>query len=106
MTLESTQDILRDLLRSNERIITIEDIQKRVANHYNIKIYEMSSVRRARTVLRPRQIAMYLSADIGSKFGKKDHTIVIHAVKKVEQLMAEDADIREEVNLLTRMLQN
>jgi len=113
-TLESTQDILRDLLRSNERIITIEDIQKRVANHYNIKISEMSSVRRARTVVRPRQIAMYLSkiltpkslADIGSKFGKKDHTTVIHAVKKVEQLMAEDADVREEVNLLTRMLQN
>lgn len=114
VTLESTQDILRDLLRSNERIITIEDIQKRVANHYNIKISEMSSVRRARTVVRPRQIAMYLSkiltpkslADIGSKFGKKDHTTVIHAVKKVEQLMAEDADVREEVNLLTWMLQN
>ena len=114
VTLESTQDILRDLLRSNERIITIEDIQKRVANHYNIKISEMSSVRRARTVVRPRQIAKYLSkiltpkslADIGSKFGKKDHTTVIHAVKKVEQLMAEDADVREEVNLLTRMLQN
>ncbi len=114
VTLESTQDILRDLLRSNERIITIEDIQKRVANHYNIKFSEMSSVRRARTVVRPRQIAMYLSkiltpkslADIGSKFGKKDHTTVIHAVKKVEQLMAEDADVREEVNLLTRMLQN
>ncbi|MCC8460475.1 MAG: chromosomal replication initiator protein DnaA [Candidatus Megaira endosymbiont of Carteria cerasiformis] len=114
VTLESTQDILRDLLRSNERIITIEDIQKRVANHYNIKISEMSSVRRARTVVRPRQIAMYLSkiltpkslADIGSKFGKKDHTTVIHAVKKVEQLMSEDADVREEVNLLTRMLQN
>jgi chromosomal replication initiator protein len=114
VTLESTQDILRDLLRSNERIITIEDIQKRVANHYNIKISEMSSVRRARTVVRPRQIAMYLSkiltpkslADIDSKFGKKDHTTVIHAVKKVEQLMAEDADVREEVNLLTRMLQN
>ena len=114
VTLESTQDILRDLLRSNERIITIEDIQKRVANHYNIKISEMSSVRRSRTIVRPRQISMYLSkiltpkslADIGSKFGKKDHTTVIHAVKKVEQLMAEDADVREEVNLLTRMLQN
>ncbi len=114
VTLESTQDILRDLLRSNERIITIEDIQKRVANHYNIKISEMSSVRRARTVVRPRQIAMYLSkiltpkslADIGSKFGKKDHTTVIHAVKKVEELMSTDADVREEVNLLIRMLQN
>ena len=114
VTLESTQDILRDLLRSNERIITIEDIQKKVAGHYNIKISEMSSVRRVRAIVRPRQIAMYLSkiltpkslADIGIKFGKKDHTTIMHAVKKVEQLMSEDIDFREEVNLLTRMLQS
>jgi len=114
INLESTQDILRDLLRSNERIITIDDIQKKVANHYNIKVSEMSSARRVRAVVRPRQIAMYLSkiltpkslADIGTKFGKKDHTTVMHAVKKVEQLMSGDADFREEINLLTRMLQS
>ena len=114
INLESTQDILRDLLRSNERIITIDDIQKKVANHYNIKVSEMSSARRVRAVVRPRQIAMYLSkiltpkslADIGTKFGKKDHTTVMHAVKKVEQLMSGDTDFREEINLLTRMLQS
>ena len=114
ITLENTQDILRDLLRSNERIITIDDIQKKVANHYTIKVSEMSSARRVRAVVRPRQIAMYLSkiltpkslADIGAKFGKKDHTTVMHAVKKVEQLISEDVDFREEINLLTRVLQN
>jgi len=114
INLESTQDILRDLLRSNERIFTLDDIQKKVANHYNIKVSEMSSARRVRAVVRPRQIAMYLSkiltpkslADIGTKFGKKDHTTVMHAVKKVEQLMSGDADFREDIDLLTRLLQS
>jgi len=114
VTLENTQDILRDLLRSNERIINIEEIQKRVASRYNIKVSEMSSARRSRSIARPRQIAMYLSkkltskslADIGANFGKKDHTTVMHAVKKVDVLMSEDADFREEITLLTRILQS
>lgn len=114
ITLESTQDILRDLLRSNERIINIEEIQKKVARRYNIKVSEMFSSRRLRSVARPRQIAMYLSknltskslADIGSKFGKKDHTTVMHAVKKVQELMLSDVDFREEITLLTRILQS
>jgi len=114
VTLESTQDILRDLLRSNERIINVEDIQKRVATRYNIKIADMSSARRLRSIARPRQIAMYLSkiltskslAEIGTRFGKKDHTTVIHAVKKIEELIASDGDFREEITLLTRILQS
>jgi len=114
VSLENTQDILRDLLRSNEKIITIDDIQKKVASQYNIKVAEMFSAKRLRAVARPRQVAMYLSkiltpkslADIGSKFGKKDHTTVMHAVKKIEQLMQEDVDFREEVNMLTRILQS
>lgn len=114
VTLETTQDILRDLLRSNERIINVEEIQKKVASRYNIKIADMSSSRRLRSIARPRQIAMYLSkvltskslAEIGSKFGKKDHTTVIHAVKKVEELIANDSDFREEITLLTRILQS
>lgn len=113
ITLESTQDILRDLLRSNEKIITIDEIQKKVANHYTIKVSEMSSTRRIRSVVRPRQVAMYLSkiltpkslACIGTQFGKKDHTTVMYAVKKVEQLISQDIDLREEVNLLIRMIQ-
>ncbi|MBN8511532.1 MAG: chromosomal replication initiator protein DnaA [Rickettsiales bacterium] len=114
ITLESTQDILRDLLRSNERSITIEDIQKKVANRYNVLVSDMSSARRLRSVARPRQIAMYLSkiltskslADIGKKFGKKDHTTVIHAVKRVEELMVSDLEFKDEVNLLSRIIQS
>ncbi|KJW00560.1 chromosomal replication initiator protein DnaA [Rickettsia parkeri str. Tate's Hell] len=114
ITLENTQNILRDLLRSNERIITVEDIQKKVASRYNIKLSDMSSSRRLREVARPRQIAMYLSkaltpkslADIGKKFGKKDHTTVMHAIKKVEELLENDIELREEINLLMKILQN
>ncbi len=114
ITLESTQDILRDLLRSNERSITIEDIQKKVANRYNVLVSDMSSSRRLRSVARPRQVAMYLSkvltskslADIGKKFGKKDHTTVIHAVKRVGELMVSDLEFKEEVNLLSRIIQS
>lgn len=114
ITLENTQSILRDLLRSNERIITIEDIQKKIAAHYNIKLSDMSSTRRVRSVARPRQIAMYLSktltpkslSDIGKKFGKKDHTTVMHAIKKIEELLENDLELREEINLLMKILQN
>ncbi len=114
VTLETTQDILRDLLRSNERVITTEEIQKKVAARYNIKISDMSSSRRLRSIARPRQIAMYLSkvmtskslADIGEKFGKKDHTTVMHAVKKIEELKKKDSDFNEEITLLTRILQS
>lgn len=114
VTLETSQDILRDLLRSNERIISVEIIQKEVARRYNIKISDMSSSRRTRSIARPRQIAMYLSktltskslAGIGASFGKKDHTTVMHAVKKIEQLISKDADLREELTLLTRILQS
>jgi chromosomal replication initiator protein len=113
ITLDNTQNILRDLLRSNEKIITIEDIQKKVAERYNVKISDMSSQRRLRTVARPRQVAMYLAkiltprslVDIGKKFGKKDHTTVMYAIKKVEELSENDKEFREEVTLLTRLLQ-
>lgn len=114
VTLENTQNILRDLLRSNERIITIEDIQKKVAERYNIKYSDMSSPRRMRSIARPRQVAMYLSkmltpkslTDIGKKFGKKDHTTVMHAIKKVEELCETDLEFREELSLLMKILQN
>lgn len=114
ITLENTQDILRDLLRSNERVVTIDDIQKRVAEHFNVRIADMSSARRLRSIARPRQIAMYLSKqltsrsllEIGRKFGGKDHTTVMHAVKRVEQLTKDDRELSEDITLLTRMLQN
>ncbi len=113
ITLESTQDVLHDLLKASDRRITIEEIQKRVAEHFNIKLAEMSSARRSRQVARPRQVAMYLAKqltsrslpEIGRKFGGRDHTTVMHAVKKVEELRSSDQGFSEDVELLRRMLQ-
>ena len=114
ITLESTQEVLHDLLKASDRRITIEEIQKRVAEHFNIKLAEMSSARRSRQVARPRQIAMYLAKqltsrslpEIGRKFGGRDHTTVMHAVKKVEELKGADQSFSEDVELLRRMLQS
>jgi chromosomal replication initiator protein len=114
VTLETTQEVLHDLLRANDRRITIEDIQKQVAGHYNIKVSDMHSARRARAVARPRQVAMYLSKkltskslpEIGRRFGGKDHTTVMHAVKRVEEICQTDNEFAQDVDLLTRMLQN
>jgi chromosomal replication initiator protein len=113
MSLETTQEVLHDLLRANARRVTIEEIQKRVADYYNIKVTEMSSARRAQMVARPRQVAMYLAKqltsrslpEIGRKFGNRDHTTVMHAVKKVDQLRQSDAGFAEDVELLRRMLE-
>ncbi|MFD2234277.1 chromosomal replication initiator protein DnaA [Phaeospirillum tilakii] len=113
ITLESTQEVLHDLLRASDRRITIEEIQKKVAEHFNIKLAEMSSARRSRQVARPRQVAMYLAKqltsrslpEIGRKFGGRDHTTVMHAVKKVEELKESDQGFAEDVELLRRMLQ-
>jgi chromosomal replication initiator protein len=114
ITLESTQEVLHDLLRANDRRISIEDIQKQVAGHYNIKVSDMHSARRSRVVARPRQVAMYLAKkltskslpEIGRKFGGKDHTTVMHAVKRIDELMAGDSEFAQDVELLSRMLQN
>ncbi len=113
ITLETTQEVLRDLLRANDRRITIEDIQKRVAEHYNIRIGEMHSARRARSVARPRQVAMYLAKqltarslpEIGKQFGGRDHTTVMHAVKRIDELRHTDTNLGEDVDLLKRMLE-
>ena len=113
VTLETTQEVLHDLLRANDRRVTIEEIQKRVAEHFNIKLSEMTSARRARAVARPRQVAMYLAKqltsrslpEIGRKFGGRDHTTVMHAVRKVEELRSTDSSFSEDVDLLRRMLE-
>jgi chromosomal replication initiator protein len=114
ITLETTQEVLHDLLRATDRRITIEEIQKKVAEHFNIKLAEMSSARRSRQVARPRQVAMYLAKqltsrslpEIGRKFGGRDHTTVMHAVKKVEELKEGDHNFAEDIELLRRMLQS
>lgn len=113
ISLENTHEILRDLLRSSERVISIEEIQKKVAEHYNIKMSDMSSNKRMRSIARPRQIAMYLSKDltskslmeIGRKFGGKDHTTVMHALKTVEKLKESDAEVSEDLHILSKILQ-
>jgi chromosomal replication initiator protein len=113
ITLESTQEVLHDLLRANDRRVSIDEIQKRVAEHYNVRLADMSSARRARAVARPRQVAMYLAKqltqrslpEIGRKFGGRDHTTVMHAVRKVEELCGIDSAFAEDVELLRRMLE-
>jgi chromosomal replication initiator protein len=113
ITPEMTQEVLADILRASDRRITIDEIQKRVAEHYNIRLADMHSARRSRVVARPRQVAMYLAKqltprslpEIGRKFGGRDHTTVIHAVRKVEELAGQDQALRDDVELLRRMLQ-
>ncbi|MBM3487885.1 MAG: chromosomal replication initiator protein DnaA [Alphaproteobacteria bacterium] len=110
ITMELCQTKLRDLLKANERRVTIEEIQKKVAEHFNIRLSDMGSVRRSRAVARPRQVAMYLAKhlttrslpEIGRKFGGRDHTTVIHAVRKIEDLIRTDASLAEDVELLRR----
>ena len=114
LTLESTQEVLRDILKAQDRKVTIEEIQKRVAEHYHLRLSEMSSARRARNVARPRQVAMYLAKqltsrslpEIGRKFGNRDHTTVMHACTRVAEIMGVDAGFAEDVELLRRMLES
>jgi len=114
IALETTQEVLHDLLRANDRRVTIEEIQKRVAEHFNVRIADMHSARRARAVARPRQVAMYLAKqltarslpEIGRKFGGRDHTTVMHAVRKIEELKTSDSGFAEDVDLLRRMLES
>lgn len=108
ITLQTTQEILVDLLRANERVLTVTDIQKKVAGYFNVKMPDMASASRARHVVRPRQIAMFLSkrlttrslADIGRKFGGKDHTTVMHAIKRIEILLETDDELKAEITRL------
>ena len=112
ITLESTQEVLSDLLRAHDRRITIDEIQRKVAEHYNLRMGDMHSARRARNVARPRQVAMYLAKqltarslpEIGRKFGGRDHTTVMHAVRKVDELMTEDPQIAQDVDIIRRAL--
>lgn len=114
VTLETAQEVLHDLLHANARRLTIEEIQRKVAQHFNIRHADMLSARRARAVARPRQVAMYLSKqltsrslpEIGRRFGGRDHTTVMHAVRKIDELRGLDTGFADEVDLLRRMLEN
>jgi chromosomal replication initiator protein len=114
VTMETTQEVLHDVLKAHDRRVTIDEIQKRVAEHYHMRLGDMTSARRARSVARPRQVAMYLAkqltsrslTEIGKKFGGRDHTTVMHAVTRVTELMESDAQFGEAVELLKKLLES
>jgi chromosomal replication initiator protein len=115
MTVDSAEVAIRDLIRAREpKRVKIEDIQKLVASHYSVTRADILSSRRTATVVKPRQVAMYLSKsltlrslpEIGRRFGGRDHTTVLHAVRKIENLCSADTALREELELLKRMLQD
>ncbi len=112
VSLATCEEVLRDLLRASQCVLSVEDIQRKVAEHYNIRIADLLSDRRARAVARPRQVAMYLCKaltalslpEIGRKFGGRDHTTVLHAVRKVEELMVADHEMESDIAMLRRAL--
>lgn len=114
ITKELAEEQLSDILSACRRRITIDEIQRTVCEYYRLERNEMSSKRRARAVARPRQVAMYLAKvmtprsypEIGRKFGGRDHSTVIHAVKLVEQLRGEDSEMDNDVRMLLRQLES
>lgn len=112
LDLDFTREVLADVLRAHSRKLTIDEIQRRVADHYALKINDLISPRRAREVARPRQVAMYLAKmltprslpEIGRRFGGRDHTTVMHAVKRIEELRATDHELDRDINQLRRAL--
>lgn len=114
LTMEAAEEAIRDLVRSGEsRRAKIEDIQRIVAQHYNVSRSDLLSARRTATVVRPRQVAIYLSKvltlrslpEIGRRFGGRDHTTVLHAVRKIEGLIGRDAQLAQEIESLKQVLQ-
>ena len=112
ITIESIKDSLKDLLAIQARQVSVENIQKTTAEYYNIKLSDLMSKRRSRSVARPRQMAMFLAKEltnfslpeIGDSFGGRDHTTVIHACKKIKELREGNLDIEEDYRKLLRVL--
>lgn len=112
ITEQFAREVLRDLLTVHDRLITIENIQRIVSEFYKIRVSDLLSRRRTRTIARPRQMAMALSKEltehslpeIGDAFGGRDHTTVLHACRKIEELCETDGKIREDKARLLREL--
>ena len=112
ISLELTKEALRDLIALQDKLVTVENIQKTVAEFYKVRLADMVSKRRTRSIARPRQIAMALAKEltnhslpeIGDAFGGRDHTTVIHACRKVKELREDNITIGEEYRLLLRTL--
>ncbi|WP_137109896.1 chromosomal replication initiator protein DnaA [Rhodobacter sp. SY28-1] len=113
ITLDLAQDCLADILRSSDRKLSIEEIQRKVAEHYNVRLSDLIGPKRLRTIARPRQVAMYLAKqltprslpEIGRRFGGRDHTTIMHGVRKIEELMTTDSQLADDLQLLRRLLQ-
>ena len=113
ISLDLAQDCLADVLRSSDRKVSIEEIQRKVSEHFNIRLADMIGPKRVRTIARPRQVAMYLAKtmttrslpEIGRRFGGRDHTTIMHGIRKVEELMSTDSQLAEDINLLRRLLE-
>ena len=113
ITLELAQECLADILRASDRKLTIEEIQRKVAEHYNVRLSDLIGPKRLRTIARPRQVAMYLAKqltsrslpEIGRRFGGRDHTTIMHGVRKIEELAATDSQLADDLQLLKRLLQ-
>ncbi|MGB7242951.1 MAG: chromosomal replication initiator protein DnaA [Sulfitobacter sp.] len=113
ISMDLTQDCLADILRASERKITVEEIQRKVSDHYNIRLSDMIGPKRLRSYARPRQVAMYLCKkmtsrslpEIGRRFGGRDHTTVMHGVRRIEELKQQDGQIAEDLELLRRSLE-
>jgi chromosomal replication initiator protein len=113
ITLDLVQDCLADVLRASDRKVTIEEIQRKVSEHYSIRLSDMIGPKRMRNIARPRQVAMYLSKhmttrslpDIGRRFGGRDHTTIMHGIRKIDELKANDSQLAEDIDLLKRLLE-
>ena len=114
INMELTQDCLADVLRASERKVSVEEIQRKVSDHYNIRLSDMIGPKRLRSYARPRQVAMYLCKhmtsrslpEIGRRFGGRDHTTVMHGVRRIEELKQTDGQIAEDLELLRRALES
>ena len=113
VTIDMTRSVLQDLLRANDRKVTIDEIMRQVSDYYNLRLSEILSARRARDIARPRQVAMYLAKqmtsrslpEIGRKFGGRDHTTVMHAVRKIDDLRRTDSTLEDDLNRLSHLLE-
>ena len=113
ITVELTQDCLSDILRASDRRVNVEEIQRKVSDHYNIRLSDMLGPKRLRSFARPRQIAMYLCKqltsrslpEIGRRFGGRDHTTVMHGVRRIEGLRNQDSQMSDDLDLLRRSLE-
>ncbi|NOR50128.1 MAG: chromosomal replication initiator protein DnaA, partial [Desulfuromonadales bacterium] len=114
VSLEMTRDVLKDIIVERNRELSVEEIIKKVSNHFNIKISDIKSPKRHKAVVLPRQIAMYISRqltscsypEIGERFGGKDHSTIIHAIRKIEKIMEDDFQLRNTIENIKKEMTN